>query len=93
VSTWIAQLAALRTLEQTVQQGYATVKDGLDHIGDVRYTEYQLHSQYYGSLSTVNPAVETDAKTAELVELLSQLVRRLQASLAYWQKQHPVTQP
>lgn len=93
VTTWVEQLAALQTLEQTVQQGYSTVKNGLDNIGTIRYDEYQLHSEYYGSLATVNPTVLNDPKTEELVRLLNQLVQRLQASLAYWQLQQPTYQP
>lgn len=93
VATWIEQLAALRTLEQTVQQGYATVKTGLTNIGDIRYEEYQLHSEYYGSLATVNPVLLTDPKTGKLVKLLGVLVQRLQASQAYWQSQQPIDQP
>ena len=93
VATWVEQLAALWTLEKTVQQGYTTVKDGLTHIGDIRYDEYQLHSQYYGSLSTVNPAISSDPKTEELVAVLSELVQKLRAELAYWQTQQPIDQP
>lgn len=93
VTTWIEQLAALRTLEQTVEQGYSTVKNGLTHIGDIRYEEYRLHGQYYGSLAVVNPVVATDPKTVELYALLSQLVQRLQASLVYWQSQQPIDHP
>ena|SRR6185312_4212715 len=93
VTAWIEQLAALRTLEQTVQQGYSTVKSGLTNIGNIRYDEYQLHSQYYSSLATVNPVLLTDPKTEELVKLLSVLVQRLQASQAYWQSQQPIDEP
>ena len=69
LSTWIAELAALRTLEQTIQQGYTTVTHGLGSIGDIRADEYQLHQAYYGGLETVNPAVADDPKTAELTRL------------------------
>ena len=93
VATWLEQLAALRNLERTVQQGYTTVKNGLTHIGDIRYDEYQLHSQYYGSLATVNPAIQSDPKTERLVEALGELVKRLRSSLAYWQTQQPIAQP
>jgi hypothetical protein len=93
VATWIEQLAALRTLEQTVQQGYTTVKNGLTHIGDIRYDEYELHSQYYGSLATVNPTIRADPKTEGLAALLNRLVQSLQKELAYWQMQQPSDQP
>ena len=81
VATWVEQLAALRTLEQTVQQGYQTVKNGLDHIGVLRYEEYQLHSAYYGSLETVNPVFMTDPVVIELRENLKKLTLCLEYSL------------
>ena len=90
VTTWVEQLAALRTLEQTIQQGYTTVKNGLTRIGDVRYDEYQLHTEYYDGLATVNPGIQTDPKIVELMTLLGQMVNRLQTSLSYWQTQKPI---
>lgn len=93
VTTWVEDLAALRTLEHTVAQGYNTIKNGLGNIGDIRYDEYQLHIAYYGSLEMVNPALQSDPKTVALKDLLSQLVQRLQTSLAYWQSQQPIDQP
>jgi len=93
VTTWVEQLAALRTLERTVQQGYTVVRNGLGNIGDIRYDEYQLHGAYYGSLATVNPAIQTDPKTEQLINTLNVVVRRLQASLAYWQNQQPIDHP
>lgn len=93
VSTRVEQLAALKTLEQTIQQGYTTVTDGLTRIGDIRSDEYQLHSAYYGSLASVNPAIGADPNTGKLVTALNELVQRLQTSLSYWQSQQPIDQP
>lgn len=93
LSTWIEQLAALQTLEQTVKQGYAAVTNGLQTIGNIRADEYQLHQAYYGSLATVNPAVVDDPRTLELTNLLQQLVERLNAELNYWRSRPPIDQP
>ena len=93
LSTWIQELAALRTLEQTVRQGYTTITTGLGSIGNIRMDEYQLHQDYYGSLEMVSPAVSGNSKTEELTALLQQLVRRLNAELIYWRAQTPIDQP
>lgn len=93
LSTWIEQLAALRTIERTVQSGYRIATNGLQTIGDFQRDEYQLHSTYYGSLATVNPAVANDPKTAELRSLLNGLIQALNVRLAYWRKQEPIVQP
>ena len=93
LGTWIDQLAALRTLEQTVQSGNRSVTSGLGTIGDIQSDEYQLHSAYYGSLATVNPAVADDPKMGELRSLLTELFQALNARLDYWRKQEPIVQP
>jgi hypothetical protein len=93
LGTWIEQLAALRTLEQTVQTGYRTATNGLGTIGGIQNDEYQLHSAYYQSLATVNPAIANDPTTAELRDLLAGLIQALNARLAYWRKQEPIAQP
>ena len=93
LGVWIEQLAALRCLEQTVKTGYQTVTKGLQTIGDIQGDEYQLHSTYYTSLGTVNPAVAKDPKTAELRSLLNGLIQQLNVQLNYWRKQEPIAQP
>ena len=93
LGVWIEQLAALRTLEQTVQTGYRTATKGLQTIGDIQGDEHQLHSTYYASLGTVNPAVANDPKTAELRSLLNGLIQQLNAQLSYWRKQETIVQP
>jgi len=90
LSTWLEELAALRTLEQTIKQGYTTVTNGLEDIGDLRMDEYRLHQAYYGALETVSPAVIDDPRTLELAALLQQLVQRLNITLDYWRGQTPI---
>ncbi len=93
MSTWLQELAALRTLEQTVSQGYGTASNGLRNIGDLRADEYRLHQVYYGRLETVSPAVLSDPKTTQLENLLDMLTQRLTTELNYWRQQTPIDQP
>jgi hypothetical protein len=87
VTAAIDELAALRTLRQTVQQGYKTVSAGLTNIGVIRTAEYQLHTDYITGLDSVRPAITADPKLHALLVQLSQLITQLQSSLDYWQKQ------
>jgi hypothetical protein len=93
LGVWIEQLAALRSLEQTTQTCYQTVKNGLQTIGGIQGDEYQLHSTFYASLATVNPAVANDPKTAELRSLLNGMIQQLNLELSFWRKQEPIVQP
>jgi hypothetical protein len=87
LSAWIEQLAALRTLQNTLRQGYATITGGLQAIGDVRGEEYQLHQGYFTSLDGVKPVVLDDPRTENLHARLVTLMSQLQAALDYWQRQ------
>jgi hypothetical protein len=87
LSAWIEQLAALRTLQNTLRQGYATVSGGLQTIGDVRGQEYQLHQGYFTSLEGVKPVVLDDPRTENLRARLVTLMSQLQAALDDWQRQ------
>ena len=93
LSTWLEELTALRTLEQTVSQGYKIATSGIRNIGDLRSDEYQLHQAYYGGLQTVSPAVADNPKIIELENLLETLEQRLTSELKYWRNQTPIDQP
>jgi|SRR5579872_5111774 len=62
LQTWLEQLAALQSLQQTIHEGYQLVESGLNTIGDLKTAEYQLHSDYYHSLKMVNPKLLTYAQ-------------------------------
>lgn len=93
VTTWLEQLAALNTLQHTVEQGYQSVTTGLQTIGDIKNDEYQLHEAYYGSQATVSPVVINDPDATALRNRLNELIQRLQTELAWWRKQQSITQP
>ena len=92
LQTSIDELAAFRTLEQTVQSGYHLATTGLTSIGDSKDAEYQLHSAYFGSLSTVSPAVANDPKLGALINRLETLIQELNIQLNYWRQQSPIIQ-
>jgi hypothetical protein len=86
------QLIALQELQHTVQQGYRLVTGGLQTIGQITNSEFQLHSAYFGSLSEVNPVLDNDPKLTALRNLQSTLIQQINAALDYWRKQ-PSLQP
>ena len=55
--TMLEQIAALRTLIGSVEKGYQVVEKGLTTIGQIKKGEFDLHAVFFGSLSTVDPAV------------------------------------
>jgi hypothetical protein len=57
------QIAALNIYRGYVEQGYQISKNGLGTITNWTKGEFDLHSGYYNSLKTINPALKDNAKT------------------------------
>lgn len=93
LQTWIDELAAYRTLEQTVQSGYHLATTGLGQIGDAKGAEYQLHAVFFGSLDSVSGAVANDPELSALVGRLGALIQTLNTQLDYWRRQPASDQP
>lgn len=92
ITVWIEQLAALQTLHNTVQQGYAAITGGLQIVGDTRYKEFQLHESYFAGFDTVKPVIDDDPRVQALRVRLDSLVVQLRSALDYWQGQ-PILSP
>ena len=92
ISAMTEQLTVLWELGQTTQDGYRLVRNGLQGIGEIREGEYGLHSDYFGSLSLVKPALMNDRRVKVLQGLQAQLIGEIDQALVYWRKQ-PFVQP
>jgi hypothetical protein len=55
--TMIQQIAALQTYIHIAEQGYSTTERGLAAIRAIRQGEFDLHTAFFQSLSTVSPDV------------------------------------
>jgi hypothetical protein len=74
------QIAALEQYGRYVKQGYQITQSGWGGIGSWVKGEFDLHSAYYGSLRTVNPAIKNNPKADSIVsyaQLISQQFERL----------------
>jgi hypothetical protein len=56
--TMLQQIAALQTYARVAQQGYEMTEQGLATIRAIRQGEFDLHTLFFHSLSTVSPAVK-----------------------------------
>ena len=63
------QIAALEQYEAYVKQGYDISQHGLGGIGDWVKGEFDLHSNYYSSLRTVNPYIRNNPKADSIVRM------------------------
>lgn len=71
----LQQIAALKVYTDYAQKGYSVAKKGLRTIGDFKRGEFNLHSDYFNSLKTVNPKIKTYAKVGEIIALQLKIIK------------------
>lgn len=71
----LQQIAALKVYTDYAQKGYSAAKKGLTTIGDFKRGEFNLHSDYFNSLKTVNPKIKTYAKVGEIIALQLKIIK------------------
>ena len=86
----LQQIAALQIYVGYAQKGYQIAKEGLTTIGGFTRGEFNLHSDYFHSLKTVNPEIRKYAKVADIIALQVKIVqnynttyRRINSSNAF----------
>jgi hypothetical protein len=76
------QIAALETYAGYLQKGYHIAQQGLTAISDIKNGEFNLHKDYFGSLSGVNPAIAKDARIAAIIAMQVSIVQRYRKAFA-----------
>ena len=71
------QLAELKLLERTTADGYQVMGSGVDSIGQITDAEYQLHSNYFGSLDGINPNLGVDPSIIDELNNLALQIKKL----------------
>lgn len=61
------QIAALQQYGSYVKQGYRIAQNGWGSVGNWAKGEFNLHSAYYASLKTVNPAIKNGPKADSII--------------------------
>jgi hypothetical protein len=79
----LEQIAALQVYIGYAQKGYSIVKKGLNTIGDFKRGEFNLHTDYFNSLRTVNPAVAGYSRVAEILLLQGRILEHCDATRSY----------
>jgi len=71
----IRQIAALQVYIGYAQKGYKIAKEGLNTIGGFTRGEFNLHTDYFNSLKSVNPEVRRYVKVAEIIALQVKIIQ------------------
>ncbi len=71
----LQQIAALQAYTGYVHKGYSIAKNGLNTISNIKHGEFNLHTDYFNSLKTVNPKIKNYAKVAEIIALQVRIIK------------------
>ena len=77
IATMTEQLIELKLYEQTTANGYQLMGSGVDSIGQITDAEYQLHSNYFGSLASINPNLGVDPSIIDELNNLALQIKKL----------------
>lgn len=71
----IQQIAALQIYIGYAKKGYKIAKEGLNTIGGFTKGEFNLHTDYFNSLKSVNPEIRRYVKVAEIIALQVKIIQ------------------
>jgi len=71
------QIALLQLYIGWIEKGYNIAKSGLTFIGEIKKGEFNLHSLFFSSLESVNPAIKRYTKVASVIEYQLRIMKEL----------------
>lgn len=72
----LQQISALQVYAGYLSKGYNIAKEGLTTIQGIKHGDLNLHSNYFTSLITVNPAIRRYAKVADIISLQISIIKQ-----------------
>ena len=67
IQAMLKQIAQLEIYIVQLEKGYKIAREGLTTISGIKKGEFSLHSVFFSSLKTVNPAIAKYSKIAEIL--------------------------
>ena len=71
----IQQIAALQVYISYAQKGYSIAQEGLNMISDFKRGEFNLHTDYFNSLKSVNPKIKQYARVADIMAMQVAIIK------------------
>ncbi|RYE55108.1 MAG: hypothetical protein EOP48_10895 [Sphingobacteriales bacterium] len=65
----LQQIVALQTYLGYVQKGYNIARKGISTVQNIKNGEWNLHKDFFGSLSIVNPSIRKYTKVADIIAM------------------------
>jgi len=77
----LQQIAALKVYIGYAEKGYSIVTKGLNTIQDIKHGDFNLHNNFFNSLSAVNPTVKKYSKVASIILMQISIVKQVHATI------------
>jgi len=71
----LQQVAALQVYIGFAKKGYQIAQKGLTTIGNIKDGEFNLSRDFFGGLSSVNPAIKNYARIADILALQVKIIK------------------
>lgn len=77
----IQQIAALKVYLGYVKKGYEIASQGLTTIRNIKNGDFNLHRDFFSSLSRVNPKIKNCAKVADIIALQTRIIKEVNETI------------
>ncbi|MBE7174523.1 MAG: hypothetical protein INR73_28385 [Williamsia sp.] len=84
----LEQIAAFEVYSGYVKKGYDIASDGLGTIKKLKKGDWDLHADYFRSLSQVNPAVKRYGRVADIIAMQTYILKGSSAALRIVRSSH-----
>jgi hypothetical protein len=79
----LQQIAANEIYVQYLEKGYSIAQNGLQTIHDIKRGDFNLHSDFFNSLKSVNPKIKSWAKVADITSFQLQIVKEAKLAVQH----------
>lgn len=81
----IEQIAAFQMYLGYVQKGYTIARQGLTTIGNIKKGDFNLHTDFFSSYTSVNPAIRNYSKVADIIAFQVKIIQSYKSTCKYVQ--------
>ncbi|MGI8583232.1 MAG: hypothetical protein ACR2KX_13600 [Chitinophagaceae bacterium] len=77
----LEQIAALQTYIGYAEKGYSIVIGGLNTIKNIKHGDFNLHNNFFSSLSSVKPAIKKYSKVASIIAMQISIAKQVSGTI------------
>jgi hypothetical protein len=77
----LQQIAANKVYIEYIEKGYGIARDGLNVIQNIKRGDFNLHSDFIGSFSKVNPKIAGYSRVADIITYQIRIVKNITVTI------------